>query len=580
MITPPRAPARRILLALLSGFLAYLAFPPLGWHLLAWVTLWPLLVAVRGAGWRLAFVCGLLRGMLFYALTAPWVYGILRAHGDLSPPEAGGVMLLLVAYLGLYQAVFAAGLSWIGRRSHGWACFAAPFLWVAFEFALVRVPDVNLPWNLLGYAAGEPLAVAQVASLTGVYGLSFLAAAFSALLARLPDDRSETPCPVSSTALFFAACALLPGALLAGYLWSPQAPARYRAELVQLNFPQSPQYGVNWFEENAASLDETERISIEAGAGTRGAKHGTRLIIWPEVPAPFTLQDARFAERAARIAQQGGAYFLVGVIEFRGPAGGATAPQGADTGNSRGLTPRNSVTLLSPLGQPLYTYDKVHLVPFGEYVPWRDWLTWAGPLVAQVGGFEPGSLRSTGHLEGGEFATLICFEAAFPGEVRRFVADPDCPDTCQGAGLLINISNDGWFGPGSAAREQHLRMARMRAIENRRWLLRATNNGRTVAIDPYGRIVARLDPDTRGVLHAPYDFRTDRTIYTSFGDWFAWLCVAASGVSFLCARRGAGLHWRTEMRDGLRQEVRRFGRFTMSASQEVRKSGSKEVREG
>jgi apolipoprotein N-acyltransferase len=561
MIPAARTTPRRILLSLLSGLLAYLAFPPLGWHLLAWVTLWPLLLAVRGASLRMAFLCGLLRGMFFYALTAPWVYGILRVHGKLPPFEAGGVLLLLVTYLGLYHAVFAAGVAWLGRRSHGWACFAAPFLWVAHEFALVRVPDVNLPWNLLGYAAGEPLGPAQVAALTGVYGLSFLAAAFSALLARLPDDRSETACPMNSTAVFFAACALLPGALLAGYLLVPRPVARFHADLVQLNFPQSASYSANWFQEHAAELDEAERLSIAPTPGAPDARRGTRLIIWPEVPAPFMFQDPRFAERAMRIAQLGGANFLVGVVEFR-PAGQAAGmPQNAAVGSAPPLTPRNSATLISPTGQRLYTYDKVHLVPFGEYVPWREWLAWAGPLVAEVGGFTPGTERSVGYLEGGEFATLICFEAAFPGEVRRFVHAPDCPDTCQGAALLVNLSNDGWFGPGSAAREQHLRMARMRAIENRRWLLRATNNGHTVAVDPYGRIVARLDPDVRGVLRAPYDYRHDRTMYTTFGDWFAWLSIVVAALSFVCAARGLGLHWRTIRRDGVRYDVRRFGRY-------------------
>jgi apolipoprotein N-acyltransferase len=177
--------------------------------------------------------------------------------------------------------------------------------------------------------------------------------------------------------------------------------------------------------------------------------------------------------------------------------------------------------LLNPSGQRVFTYDKIHLVPFGEYVPLRRWLTFAGKLTADLGDFAPGSVYAVGSLPDGRFATYICYEAVFPDAVRRF--------TAGGAELLINISNDGWFGRSSAP-AQHLMMARVRAVENRRWLLRDTNNGFTVSVDPYGRIVAQLAPDIRGELEAPYDFRNDLTVYSRFGDWWAWLCVLASIV--------------------------------------------------
>jgi apolipoprotein N-acyltransferase len=139
-----------------------------------------------------------------------------------------------------------------------------------------------------------------------------------------------------------------------------------------------------------------------------------------------------------------------------------------------------------------------------------------------VGGFHKGSSYAVGRLSNGySFGVFICYEAIYAGEVRRFVAN--------GAQLLINISNDGWFGR-SAAPEQHLRMARVRAVENRRWLVRSTNNGYTISVDPYGRIFAPLPPDIRAAADLPYDFRSDQTIYTRFGDWFAWLCVVVSVI--------------------------------------------------
>src|SRR5439155_5030589 len=173
-------------------------------------------------------------------------------------------------------------------------------------------------------------------------------------------------------------------------------------------------------------------------------------------------------------------------------------------------------------GQDVFTYDKMHLVPFGEYEPFPLIHRLVTSLSGEVGGFGKGAKYSVAHLPNAfGVGTFICYEAIFPGEVRHFAAN--------GADLLINISNDGWFGR-SAAAGQHLRMGRVRAVENRRWLVRATNNGFTVSVDPYGRVFEPIPPDIRAVADLPYDFRADETIYTSFGDWFAWLCVLVSVI--------------------------------------------------
>ena len=191
------------------------------------------------------------------------------------------------------------------------------------------------------------------------------------------------------------------------------------------------------------------------------------------------------------------------------------APQGT-------LLPYNSALLFDAQGQRVFVYDKVHLVPFGEYEPFPLIHRVVTSVSSDVGGFHKGSKYVVGQLpRGNTFGVFICYEAIYPGEVRRFAAG--------GAQLLLNISNDGWFGR-SAAAEQHLRMARVRAVENRRWIVRSTNNGFTVSIDPYGRIFRPLPPDVRAAADLPYDFRSDQTIYTRFGDWFAWLCVLVSVI--------------------------------------------------
>jgi apolipoprotein N-acyltransferase len=255
-------------------------------------------------------------------------------------------------------------------------------------------------------------------------------------------------------------------------------------------------------------MEQLEKLSVEAGRSQPG------LLVWPEVPAPFSLQQGAFAERAARIARDARSDFLLGIVHWK------------SSGHS--MRAFNSAALLDAAGRQTFVYDKIHLVPFSEYIPWRSWLWFASDLTALISDFSAGTEYSVGQLRGGRFSVLICYEAIFPDQVRRYVRN--------GAELLVNVSNDGWFGRSSAL-GQHLAMARVRAAENRRWLLRDTNTGETVSVDPYGRIVARLPRYGRGVLEAPYGFRGDVTIYTRWGDWVAWISVAASLGLLLAVQR-------------------------------------------
>ena len=492
----------RLLLASATGLALAAAFPPLNVPLLAWISLAGLMRACLGASPGLALLGGFLHGAAFYTFTLSWVYTVMRVHGGLAVAPAAGVLALLVAVMSLFPAAFALGLAYLGRRSALRALFAAPFLWVAVELARMHVPLHGLPWNLLGYAVADHLGLLQIVSWTGIYGLSFVVAAYNAMLAAMLAGRARR----AWTAGLAATVVLLAVALL-GHRFVPLEQPRHLARLVQTNFPQSPSYPADWMERHAADLDELERLSIGP------PKNSVGLVVWPEVPAPFSLQDPKFAVRAERIARASQNHFLVGIVDWEPVPGG-------------GLAPYNGAALLDPTGRRVFLYDKIHLVPFGEYVPLRRWLTFAKRLTAEVGDFQPGSAYSVAEVPGGKFGVFICFEAIFPAEVGRFVTG--------GAELLLNLSNDGWFGR-SAAPDQHLAMARVRAAENRRWLLRATNTGYTVAVDPYGRYRAQLEPDRRGALEAPYDFRSDLTLYSRLGDWWAWLCVGATALA--CVRR-------------------------------------------
>jgi apolipoprotein N-acyltransferase len=176
----------------------------------------------------------------------------------------------------------------------------------------------------------------------------------------------------------------------------------------------------------------------------------------------------------------------------------------------------NSASLVSPAGEWVQRYDKIHLVPFGEYVPFRSVFGFAGGLTKEVGDFSRGTSRSPLYAGNTRIGVFICYESIFPDEVRQFAA--------QGAQVFVNISNDGWYGD-SGAYAQHLKQSRMRAVENARWLLLDTNTGVTASVDPYGRIVASVPRKVRTALRAPYGLSSVTTFYTRHGDWFAWLCA-------------------------------------------------------
>jgi apolipoprotein N-acyltransferase len=499
----------RLLLALVSGVALALAYPSFNIPLLGWTAPALLIVASLGARPRFAFLLGLLQGAVYYALSIPWIYTVLRQYGPLPVIQAGAVFVLLVVVASLFHAAFAGAVAWMSRTCIQRACLAAPLLWVAMEFGLTRMPAIGFPWNLLGYvAAGNPVLV-QLTAITGIFGLSLLVASYSALAAWIVYQMSLQK--QEGMRLWVGANVVLIVIALVGPRYIPKAAADHVAHLVQTNFPVATSYPNDWMQAHAGEMDELERISVGAAQKSPGP------VVWPEVPAPFSLQDVNFEIRAARIAREAGHGFLVGVLDFK-PLGGGRS----------GVT--NSAALLGPSGSLDFMYDKIHLVPFSEYVPWRNLFFFAKDLTGIVGDFQAGTEYKVGKIDGGPFGVYICYEATFPNEVRRF--------TQSGAQLLINISDDGWFGRSSAA-AQHLAMARVRAVENRRWLLRDTNNGITVSVDPYGRTVAHLAPNTRGELDAPYAFRSDMTLYARWGDWLAWLCVLGALVLVLGVARDA-----------------------------------------
>jgi apolipoprotein N-acyltransferase len=329
----------------------------------------------------------------------------------------------------------------------------------------------------------------RLAPYTGVYGLSFVFAMMSAALALAVLRRPRRQ-------LLW----LLPLPLLILLPRLPDfQPGRETAVLVQPKIADT----VQW---TPQSLEKMERrlvyLSMSAASSDKG--QAPQLLAWPEVPAPLYADDPAFLQMAADLARTTRAYFLAGVVAHRSDG-----------------APLNSAVLVAPSGGVLGRYDKVHLVPFGEFVPWP--FGFANKISTEIGDFQPGDKVVVLPISGHRMGTFICYESVFPNFVRQFAAN--------GAELLVNISNDSWFGK-SAARLQHLKIVRMRAAENRRWVLRSTNDGITATIDPAGRLLGTMPNYVEGASRAGYSYVKETTFYTRHGDWFAIVC-AISGIGIL-----------------------------------------------
>ena len=482
-----------------------LAGPVPEWRrLICLVCLVPLLIAFLGnqrsakplrplqTAW-LGYLCGI----AWYLGNCYWIYSTMHLYGHLSQVASLGVLVLFSLYLGLYLALF--GLVFGILRSRWGATIAllsSPLLWVAAEFARDRV--TGFPWDLLGYAQVDNLALDRLVPWTGVFGLSLLIASVNMLWASAAIRRPGSLRIAGVTLAAFCSAAVI--VLAFRFPVPPPAQTTASAVLVQENLPAETKDGLLT---DFARLSRHPDYPSTAASGT-----APQLIAWPESPASFLDSDPAYRNFMEQLARSADAPILADDISF-GPR---------DSNGSYSLY--NSASFFQADGSYGGRYDKIHLVPFGEYVPYKPFFFFAGHLLDGLP-FVPGNQRVIFESGGHRYGAFICYESIFGDEVRRF--------TGAGAQVLVNLSDDGWYGDSSAPWE-HLDMARMRAIENDRWLLRDTNTGVTAAIDPYGRVVQQMPRHVRGALLAKFNFISDETFYTRYGDWIAWLCA---GVSLL-----------------------------------------------
>lgn len=474
-------------LALLSAIFLILTFPEANQVWLAPFAVTPLLCALGREPRPLhRFLLGWICGIVYWFGVCYWIQGTLERYGDMGVFGSWGTFVLFCLIKALHTGVFSMLAAVLLPTWYAIPGIAA--LWVAIE----RTQIVSgFAWLCLGNAGIGMAVPLRLAPWMGVYGLSFLFAllASSAALVILRRARKELLWLAATLGLF-----LLPDL--------PElAQGDQTAVLVQGNIPEDQEWTPGATEQMRESLIA---LSLEQSAGAH-----PRLIVWPETPGPiYYYRDAALRASVTDLARITGASVLFGTV--------GETPQGA---------PLNSAAMLNPAGELVDRYDKVNLVPFGEYVPKA--FDFVNRITKEAGDFTPGSRMVVFPAGDRRLAVFICYESVFPSEVRQFVK--------SGAELLVNISNDGYFG-ATAARGQHLEIVRMRAVENRRWLLRATNDGITASIDPAGRVRERLPSFQKAAGRFRFAFESGVTGYTLLGDWFAWGCLGAAAVALFCSQ--------------------------------------------
>ena len=476
------------ILAIASAPLLVLLFPRFNLVWLAPIALAPLLIAcAREDRWIWRFALGYAAGVVYWFGICNWIETTLARYAGISSAVAWFLFALFCLAKAAQMGVFAL---LAGPLMRSWLALPGiAALWVAIEWTHSYT---GFEWLNLGNAGSDMSIPLRLASLTGVWGLSFVFAMMSAAVASLGLKRPRVQ--------------IIWLAILPGLVFLPGVPAAERgnasAVLVQPNISDDTEW-------TPPLVERTEqRMSLLSLSPLMARQGGAALIVWPEVPAPFYDYDPEFVGRVETLAKAAHAGVLTGVV--------ARANDGA---------PLNSALLISPKGTVVSRYDKVNLVPFGEFVPWPFGLL-TQKVSSEAGDFEAGSKAIVSTLDGHHIGAFICYESVFPSYIRKFAA--------SGAEALFNLSNDSWFGK-SAARYQHLLIVRMRAAENRRWILRATDNGITADIDPAGRLLHTTAEYEEAAALFPYRYRQDLTFYTRFGDWFVLFCALVAAGSLMSA---------------------------------------------
>ncbi|MEW5746493.1 MAG: apolipoprotein N-acyltransferase [Nitrospirota bacterium] len=488
--------------ALLSGLLLVLSFPELEFFPLAWAALVPLFLFLYELPDGAAFKAGFLMGIVYFFGTTYWIYHSVHWYGGIPFIPSLLLVLLLALYLSLYTGVFAALYASYSNKSDMPTLLLAPVLWTTLEYLRSYVLS-GFPWASIGYSQYRFLPFIQVSDITGIYGISFLVVAVNGAIADiLLFNRRRIKRPLASILPAAAGFTLLALALIFTFaygayrLYQTRPGHTVRVAVVQGNIEQDRKWDPAY---QQAVVDTYRALSFEA------ARYNPALIVWPETAVPFYFRTHKeWSDYLVSFQQELNAYLLFGGVTKKSTEAGPAYA--------------NSAILLDKYGNTTYIYDKIHLVPFGEFVPLRGLLS-VVDLTGAIGDYLPGESYIKAITPFGSFGTLICYEIIFPGMVRKFYA--------RGGDFMVNITNDAWFGR-TYGPAQHFSMAVFRAVENRKPLVRSANTGISGFIDSNGRIVKKTGLFER--TFSVHDVRTDSTLapYTKYGDIFAYLCIVGS----------------------------------------------------
>ena len=504
----------RLLLALISGSLLFLSFPKYGVGNVAWIALIPLLLAVQKGSVKSALTAGFFTGLVFNVGIIYWIALVVVNYGYLPLAIGLVAMLFLAAYLSIYVALFAGGISYLRGKGIN-QIIAAPLLWTCLEYIKSHL-FTGFPWENLAYSQYLNPKVIQIADITGIYGITFVIVLINAVFCNLLNccmygyNGKSWKRPVIEIT---GALLLLMGIFIYGNLRISEVQAKLKIApsldiaLIQGNIDQS----IKWNPQNQQETLTTYKfLSNLKPASSSG------LIVWPETAVPFYIQDMDARSRQVyQVAKDTGHWLLFGSPSYL-----------KEQNNTSYL---NSAFLISPEGRISGRYDKVHLVPYGEYVPLRSVFPFIGKLAVGVGDFRGGEDYHPLAMNNHQIGVLICYEAIFPEASRSYKN--------MGAELLVNITNDAWFGFSSAP-YQHLSMTVFRAVENRLYLLRAANTGISAIVNPAGEIVAHSALFVRTSLLGKVRFIDTRTFYMAYGDAFVYLCLISLAAILVNFRKG------------------------------------------
>ncbi len=508
-----------------SALLLILAFPNFEFYLLAWIALVPLLVAIaqRPSPLR-AFILGWAAGTAFFYVTCYWLTYSMIHYGGLPTLLAYALLIPGALVVGIFPGLFALLIALVIQKWGRMAILFAPIFWTALEWARLEV--TGQLWNALGYSQAYHPKLIEAASWGGVYAVSFLLVAINSVVALLIIKRTVVSIAVALLIALAVGATFKPRpATLDRRVEFPGAGVKVVA--VQPNVPMDTGKST---EEIKDLIERHVALSVK-GLSTPTNDQDPRLVIWPESPMNFTYaSDKSFQEFVANFTRQNHTSLLFNSLE--------PAPNDGSY---------NSALLVNEEGRLISQYDKIRLMPFGEYVPLPQWLPGASLISGIVGEFTPGSNYTLMPFGDGKAGVFICIESAYPWIARRLTHD--------GAGVLINISNDGYLGP-TAVMRQHLANVIFRSVENGRPVLRVTNTGLSAYItDGTAYYVTQpFQPDVRvWTINPAY---TRDTFYTRHGDLFVYICSAISLLVFGATVRRQSFDRMTKIKDGFANNSR------------------------